>query len=160
MSNSIKNEFEEDRKIVQEKSNKLLEKFQWKNFKLLVDKYLDYYYKKHLEINWEFIWLIDINDFKYWIFIPQLIEFYYLFQLDPTSFEDNEQTNIILRCEYLNILYSELIYDWEEINPYINWDLVWSNTQDWLVPKFFTTEAIKYRNECKTKDNLVEILSQ
>lgn len=160
MSNTIHNEFEEDRKMIQEKSNRLLEKFQWENFKLLVEKYLNYYYKKHLVINPLNIWLVSINEFKYWILIPQLIEFYYLFSLDPSNFDDNEQTNIILRSEYLNILYSELIYDWEETNPYINWDLAGSNPQDWFVAKNYTNEWIKYRNECKTKFNLIEILSQ
>lgn len=160
MNQAIHNEFEENRNLIQSKSEKLLEKFQWEKFKILIEKYLDYYYKKHLEYNKDFSWLINIHEFKYWVFIPQLIEFYYLFSLDPTKFNNNEQTNILLRCEYLNIYYSELIYDWEEINPYLNWDLAGANHLDWHTSKNYTIEWIKYRNEHKTKLNLIEILSQ
>lgn len=158
MTNTIHQEFEDTRKLIEEKQEELLKKFQWENFYHIVEKYLSYYYNRYLWLNSDK--LLSINEYKYEIMIPELMEFYYLFRTDPTSFHDNKQTQMILRCEFLNVYYSELIYDGETINPYINGDLSGTNYENWDMGVNFTKEWLKFWNENQTKYNLIQILSQ
>lgn len=148
-------QFDINRKKQEEKTNKFLKRLEWNNFNTLINNWIDHYYEIYLEKK---TWKLTKEEYKKQIFIPEIIEFYYLYRLDESNLSRKDKRLTLARWMYLSIYYSKLIYDGDEINPYINGWFSWAKAEDREMWWRYWAESMKFWIENQTKFSLVDIL--
>lgn len=147
-------QFDKDRELSNNQTNQFLKRFEWNNFHVLINKYLDSYYKKYIE---EQKWKLTKDEYKKQVLMPEIIEFYYLYRLDEANLSKKEKRLTLARWVYLWIYYSDLIYDGDEINPYKNGVFSWIKLEDREMWWRYRAEAMKFWIENQTKFSLVDV---